>query len=305
MGLSLKIYFKILLKYLPALSLIAAAIYFFNIDFDFQLEKTGLTNLFLSFLFILLFFFVKSFTWHRLLRKYHINVSLGLAIYSQYRTIFTKYIPGKIWIVLSSASIISRKGYSLKKVSALSFFHILIQTIGGLIVGFSGFLFFNFKFFPPSIAFLCLIVIFLFVIVISVRDTIPGLGFIKKIPGLQSLVFIKLKPVFDLIVISTGQWILLGFAYYFLLQSLQLYSGIEPVLLQPLANNIGIIVPISPGGIGVREYAMIGYLSVLIDVQEAGNFALIARVWFFIAEIMIYLTSFLIQEKTSLIFLNH
>jgi uncharacterized membrane protein YbhN (UPF0104 family) len=63
------------------------------------------------------------------------------------------------------------------------------------------------------------------------------------------------------------------------------YFTLRPLLLQPLANNTGIISTFAPGGLGVKEGVMIGYLAkVVIPLAEATSISLASRMWFFTAK---------------------
>ena len=75
-----------------------------------------------------------------------------------------------------------------------------------------------------------------------------------------------------------------------------------PILLQPLANNIGIIATFAPSGLGVREGVMIGYLYLAGEtVNSASNIAIASRIWFFFVEIIVFLIGLVLKKCLSVI----
>ena len=58
----------------------------------------------------------------------------------------------------------------------------------------------------------------------------------------------------------------------------------------PLATSLGMVALILPGGIGLREVVLTGYLSLDgISSSDAATVAVASRLWFLIGEIFIFL----------------
>ena len=71
------------------------------------------------------------------------------------------------------------------------------------------------------------------------------------------------------------------------------------ILLQPLANSAGVLAVVAPGGLGVREGVSLYFLREMdIALPTAAALAILARIWFLIAEILLYLTSLSIRRNS-------
>jgi uncharacterized membrane protein YbhN (UPF0104 family) len=61
-------------------------------------------------------------------------------------------------------------------------------------------------------------------------------------------------------------------------------------LVFPLASTFGIIAFFAPGGLGVREGFLTGHMVLFsFTFQQASVIAIVARIWFSIGEIMLFL----------------
>jgi len=225
-------------------------------------------------------------------------VSFRVAFVSQFRSILMKYIPGKIWIIVGRANIVSQHGYTLKYCSFVSGFMQLVTIISGLLVGIFGILYFEFLFLPSIVSYIVLVFLILCLLLFSREFSVPELNnkFVPK--AIQPLAGRKIPPVSDIILLSILHWILMGCAFFLFFQSITLNIGLYPILLQPMANNIGIISPFAPGGLGVREGVMIGYLSLGgLSVSSATGISIAARLWFWVGELVIFIMGWAVQRK--------
>jgi len=97
---------------------------------------------------------------------------------------------------------------------------------------------------------------------------------------------------------TVPSWIVLGFGQWLMIRAMNLDVGLAPVLLQPLANVVGMFVPIAPGGLGVREGVMVGYLGILgVEMQFAMIVAAIARFWSLSAELIVFLVGLCLVRR--------
>jgi len=287
---------RIVLHYLPVLAIIFAILYFFNLKLSFSGLNYHPGLIVLSVLIMGLLFALRAFVWQQILKKYKIHVSYKVSVYSIFKTILTKYIPGKVWMILSKASIISQTGASLKLCSGVSLMHQLVSTFTGLTVGFFGLVIFKFDLIPDIYVYIILAVLLITLGLFSV-------GF--KIPDINLAIWKKYRdktrgyvpPLFSVVGLNIVGWLILGFGYLIFIQGIGFPIGFRPLLLQPLANNIGVVALFAPSGLGVREAIMAGYLALAgIDVGNASVIAIAARLWFFVIEVGIFAIGIVLQK---------
>lgn len=289
--------FKIILNFLPSIAIAFAVIYFIRIDAKIEISQPNFLLLFLSFVILQFAFFSKSVLWYLCLLRFGIRTHFKVAFVSQFKSILMKYIPGKIWVIIGRANIISQQGFPLKYCSFLSGLMQLLTVTSGLIVGIMGIVFFEF-FFLPSVVFYALLTILIIVLLFFSRErNIPELHLKRILKTLQPLSGHRIPPVLDIIILSILHWLLMGVAFFLFIKSIFSNVGFHPILLQPLANNIGIISPFSPGGLGVREGVMIGYLTIGgMSLATATNISIAARFWFFMGELFVFIGGWAIQR---------
>ncbi len=295
---------KSIIHFLPFLGIVFAFMYFYktmNISLDLKYLKKS--SLIISLFLLMIVFFYRAILWHLLLDRFNINVRFVVSIESRFKPILLKYIPGKIWVLIGAANIIAKSGYSLSYCSFISIFYQIIMIMSGVFVGILGILYFNF--YNLSLYFTCfLLIAFIGLLFYFSR---PHVFFKKKckyIPKRFNLLFNrrKIPPVADLIFFCILQWLLLGVAYWFFIRAISGSIGLMPILLQPLANNIGIIATFAPSGLGVREGVMIGYLYLAGEtVNSASNIAIASRIWFFFVEIIVFLIGLVLKKCLSVI----
>lgn len=232
---------------------------------------------FVSLAFCLLGFFFQALNWFFLLRLSSLNVSFKDAICSVGVTIFAKYIPGKLWMILGRASYIAeRYPESLKKIGSFSLFGQVISLVVASII--SVYILFQLDFplidsFQSNhfiLSLLALIVTILFLIFCSINW---GLGF---------------NSVLTVSIISSLMWFFWGCGFAFLYLSMNLDLNIPfsyLVVVFTFSALLGILALIVPGGIGVREAGIVSVLGFLgLPLELSISVAALSRVWFLLAE---------------------
>lgn len=95
------------------------------------------------------------------------------------------------------------------------------------------------------------------------------------------------KAVPEIVGLTMICWLLKGFEWYFLSLALGISLGLNPAmtwlaffLIHPLVTALGFI-PITPAGIGVQEFGIVGILGLVIVnpgiAGAVGAFAILAR----------------------------
>jgi len=240
--------------------------------------------------------------WSSVLRGYGYPVSYSKGLAAVGLAIFTKYIPGKILMILGRAEYITQN-YAIprKTTSTISLITQIISIWTGLTLGILGIVLLggNSKFELTVLSIVCwlLFVILIFTPILSKLITYVIKLFGKpnfKLPILQVKQTLKVIPYF---ILNWGLWCL---SFYFLCLALTLDGSIKLVtgLAFALGGSVGIISIITPGGLGVREGVIGGFLITAgITTADATTMAVTSRLWFLSGEFFIFIFSLLISKK--------
>lgn len=232
--------------------------------------------------------------WSNILRVYGYSVSYSKGLAAVGLAVFTKYIPGKILMILGRAEYISQQ-YSIprKTTSTLSLITQLISIWTGLTLGILGIILLggNSKF---EITIISVIFWLIFVILIFTPTLGSLVTFMVKLVGkpnfrLPVLQFKQTLKVIPYFILNWGLWCL---SFYFLCLALTFNCKITIItgLAFALGGSVGIISIITPGGLGVREGVIGGFLiSGGLTTVDSTTLALASRLWFLFGEIFIFI----------------
>lgn len=251
--------------------------------------------------FVLLFtgFLNNVLVWKKILQHYNYPITWAAASAGIGLSIFTKYIPGSIWVIMGRAAYNAEQGqFPLANVSTVSLNAQLIAIWLGFLLGVFGLLGTGqFKLLGSGIL---LVWLLLTVTIFSrwMEDYIERVTWwvLKKRIRLPHLPFkstMKVIPWFLL------HWLSWSAGFYFLATSLSTVA-IPPItaLVFPLATTIGIINILTPGGIGTREGVIGAYLTFLgVPVVEATTIAIASRLWFLLGEVFIFIVGWIAHRK--------
>lgn len=243
-----------------------------------------------SFMFLFLGFISGAVAWKKILEKSDYHVDLSECIAGTGLSIFGKYVPGKIWIVVGRAAYIAEKSdYSLGRLSAISLNAQFIDLWIGLILGMIGLFLLGRSHLWSWLALFVLLGLTAVIfsnLVRSAADRLVKIVLRKDImiPNLTIKSTLSVMPWFAL------TWVFWSMGFYVFVVSLTTidvpWSG---GLGFPLAGTLGIMAFITPGGLGAREGVMVGYLTLAgIPVTEATTVAVASRLWFLAGEVFIF-----------------
>jgi len=288
-------------KYFVYLSLLFLAVALYHADYLKVPKVVSFPAVLASLVFLFLGFTSSAVAWKKILTKSNYHVELSDCLAGSGLSIFGKYIPGKIWTVIGRAAYITEKRhYSLGELSTISLNAQFIDLWIGLILGAIGlFLLCEFGLWLVMILFLWVVLTFVIfgklahgsaerLIKILLQKDI-------KIPSLTFKSTISVMPWFVL------NWVFWSIGFYILVMSLTAIDVPWSVGLGfPLACTLGIMAVITPGGLGIREGVMVGYLTLAgIPVTEATTIAVASRLWFLAGDTFIFILGWVVHKKSN------
>ncbi len=289
-------FFKILLY----LSFLFLVYYLYKFDY---LKVTGLKfnylYLFFSVLFLWLGFYLSTLSWWFILKKHHINVSKSMALSSHGLSVFAKYIPGKIWVILGRAAKASGNLYSVKTASYASLKEQLLYVWEGLLLGWIPLLIYRGVDKYSLAIFLTILFITFFNFSDKVRIFI--IKIIKKIFKKElDIPHISFKENINILLYIFVYWAAWIIAFYFLALSVFPETSLNIGFVFPLSVTLGLLAVFVPGGIGVREGIMTAFMVLSgIPAEIAATISIISRLWFISGETFIFFFGFFVNKRMT------
>jgi glycosyltransferase 2 family protein len=278
-----------------------AILYIFrNNDFTFSGIK-NYSYFFLSVIVLVLSYVCLSFNWYSFLKCFDIKVPFRNAFISLGLTVFSKYIPGKVWLIVGRSSYLSQFAPDKTSILHLSSTYVqLLWTYTGSVVG-AAFLLF------VDLSQEWIWVISVGIAAMTILIFIPGFqrmcyGLLAKvmkkpinIPVLSASALLRLLPQFFL------TWIIVMFGFDLLMMSMDADLFEWPVgMAFILALNISVFAIFLPGGIGFREGLLSGFLLLQGFAKAfALSVSVMSRIWFIVGEAGFFLIALIWNLKKS------
>lgn len=292
---------KTLFKYLIYISLAFLAVALYKADYLKVPTIVSFPAMSASFLFLFAGFITGAVAWKHILKKSGYAVDWSECLAGVGLSIFSKYIPGKVWVIVGKAAYIAKnKQYSLGNLSVISLNSQFITLWVGLSIGSIGLLLLDGLHLRGW--FILLIWLGLSVVIfsrlahdISERLITSVLKKNMKIPSLDIKSTLTIMPWFVL------YWTLFSIGFYLLIVSLTTIDIPFSIGLGfPLSATLGIMAIIFPGGLGAREGAIVSYLTLSgIPIAEAAAIAVASRLWFLVGEIFIFIVGWIAHKKSQ------
>jgi uncharacterized membrane protein YbhN (UPF0104 family) len=242
---------------------------------------------------------MSTLSWWKALKIHDIDVSKRLALVSHGLSVFAKYIPGKVWVILGRASFVSIDNHAMRSASYISLKEQLIYVWLGLLIGIGPLLYF-YPFSGFVILVLFLTIFFTFFLYSKGFHQFVIRLLSKLIKKKLEIPLVTIREVIPLILYVLAYWGLWMLAFYFFVSAFHVEFSIAVIFSWPLSISLGVLALITPGGIGVREGIMIGFMVLTgMPLEEATTIAVISRLWFITGEVFIFLLS-LVLNKFSL-----
>ena len=263
-----------------------------NLNFNSTYLAFSILTLFISMI-------LGANTWQRSLEAHKISISFGTALISHGRYIFAKYVPGKVWVVLGRAAYVASKGFSLADTSFISTKLQIANIAVGFLYGLVPLLILDStQKYRPAIA---VLTIFFLILIFSQKVQIFILGIVARLAKRNvSLPVSTSIGALETILLQVVQWFAYSLAYYLLVKAMVPDASPLVGFAFPLAMNFALLAVFVPGGIGVRETAMVGCLTLIgIPLTMAITISVVARLWFTMGEIFLFLVSWIAEKRTA------
>lgn len=284
---------KRLFNFFLYISIFFLIIYLYQDGYLYAPNIQSYAWLIFSLFFLFCGFLVNAKAWQRLLIINNIDIPYATALNSIGLSIFGKYIPGKIWVIVGRAAYVSgESNQAIFKLSSISFLGQATAIITGIVLGSIGLWYHLADWF--LFAFI-LAILLLIVILSPVHKVIPDKRiFSKQLLGVFRLFgphLVVVLPWFCLF------WLCWGVGFYGLANSLHGVSTLCTVPSFILAASIGVVAFFVPGGIGVREGVLFFFLiNSGLSTSVAVTTATSSRLWFLLGEFFIFFLAIVIKS---------
>ena len=244
-------------------------------------------------------FVMSALSWRNSLKVHQIAIGNRLALYSHGIAVFAKYIPGKIWVILGRASVVSEVKGSLSLLSAISLKEQLVYLLTGLIISFLALIWLPVNYLITGFVALTGLMLALFLFSKKIHEWMLSLVvlFTKRKPDIP---FVTLKEALPMVKTILSYWFLWSLGFYLLTLSLIPSAPIWVAFAFPISVCYGLLAVIVPGGIGVRESIIVFFLTATgMDSSVAITISLIQRLWFITGEIFIFGLALIIKRTKN------
>ena len=246
-------------------------------------------------------YFIQIWAWYRITLKLEIALSLLETLKSWFYSQLGKYLPGKVWILLSRFTFYELRGKSKKNIAIALYFETITMIMAAFLIFFMTMILFKkigLFYSGGQLWFLILLVIFAF-ICLHPRFLQNLLNWIlvqfKREP---ISLFISYSEILWILFICIVAWIVGGIGFYLFVDSIYPVPSTYIVFLTgalAISSTLGFIAVFAPSGLGIREGALIYLLSYIMPEAVAVIIAVLTRIWMTLIEIgligVIYLLS--------------
>lgn len=244
--------------------------------------------LILSLVLLVVGYLILAFNWREVLLSLGQNIRLSDGVFAWTASQFGKYVPGTIWFAVGRSYLAKQKGVSNFHSGLSTVIESILMSVAALALGLLA---------TTSLATdVTGIVLYIGLAILGVALLYPPvLRFIVtraakrfKITAPVKLRFRELYLLFSNYALA---WLLIGLGFFFLLKSLGLEAPILSGGSFVLAWAIGFLAVFVPGGLGVREAALVVLLTPALGQPLAVLAAILSRFWWITGELLAALVS--------------
>ena len=262
-----------------------------------SLSNLKVSDAVVSVLLMAISFLIMTYLWHLVIKKYNRHISFIQAWYIYMKTTIIRYIPGNIWGLAAKAYMLTKLGLNKSEAIFILIFESAILVLSGIIT-----YFLTLAAMGSVLLNICLAII---AVLLGIFVGWPHL-FLKFLRQFYKEINVRTLPIPFIMKLMAGYifyWLISGFSFYFLAQSIDaMSSGRFLVLTGIFAISwvIGFLSLITPSGLGVREVSIIYFLGKIIASPVATVVAILARIVFILSELICFALSYLVSKiKTA------
>lgn len=270
-------------------------------DLHLNFSTLPANALIISFVLLWAGFIASALSWRNALAAHGIKIPVKKAIHSHGSSVLGKYIPGKIWVILGRAFPVAGSGSELQRVTLASLKEQLIYIFLGLLISFVPVLIV----YPYGMITVILLVSLLLLGLLLFVPAVHNAGrkilkrMFKKEPDLP---LISMKQALGISVYVLFYWSLWTAGFWFFLKAFATDAMWIQAFAFPLSVCYGVMAIIFPGGLGVREGIMTGFLVLTgMSPEKAAAISLLNRLWFITGELFIFSLAFLLRPVKRLL----
>lgn len=282
-------------------SLIFLAIALVQADYLVVPEIISGFHLSMAFLFLFVGFLVNALAWKSILSGAAYPIGFRQSVTSTGLAVFGKYIPGKLWAMVGQAGIVANKySYPISAISGILINAQLIAIWVGLILSLIGIIGFG-GYDPEIYVLISLLILFLSVLIFTRLQKVIVEKVVRRFVKSEfEYAASSVKSISITAMLYLIAWLSWCVGFYFLAVSL---SGVSVPLFiglgMALALTFGFLAIIIPGGLGVREAVLFGWLTLAgVEPVMATTISIASRLWFLIGELFIFGLA-IILKRTS------
>jgi hypothetical protein len=212
---------------------------------------------------------------HRQGQRVRLSESIGLVHIPQ----LAKYLPGKVWTVITAEHVCHRVGIAPLLGGTCAVAALLYGLIGAMMIVILGGQFLESRLWIP-VGLLCVLLLAAFGIFRLFAERLSLFTDRWNLGRLRLHLLFKEKVL--LAVFNAVTWLLFGVGFFFLVQSLRNLSIVSLPKIAWIfvaAHVLGIAAFFTPAGLGVREGVFIAGLGTLMPAGDAILVAAIGRIW--------------------------
>jgi len=247
-------------------------------------------------------YFIQIWAWYLITVKLGIALSISDTLKSWFYSQLGKYLPGKVWLLLSRFYFYESKGRSKKSVSVALYFEMATMIGAACLIFLAVLIFHKEKWLYYSWRQLGWVLPLLLLGFASLHPRV-----LQKISN-WVLVRFKREPlsfsfsyadILWILFVCIISWMVGGVGFYFFVDSVYpVTPDYIPFLTGDLAisSTLGLIALFAPSGLGVREGALVYLLSFMMATPVAVIISVLTRIWMTLVEIGLIGVVYLLRQ---------
>jgi uncharacterized membrane protein YbhN (UPF0104 family) len=236
-------------------------------------------------------YFIQVWAWTMITWKLGIALPIWETVESWFYSQLGKYLPGKIWLFLGRIYSYKARGKSKKSISVALYFEMVTVLMAGGLIFLASLIFFGeiWEFYswrqPGWLILLSLLgLVFLHP---SVLQKILNwvLVPLNREPVSLSISYLDVLSILFICIVA---WLVGGLGFYLFVDSIYPVAPQYILFLTgalAISSTLGLIAIFAPGGLGVREGALVYLLSFMMATPVAVIISILTRLWMTLIEI--------------------